>query len=73
MISSELSDIHDWNSVANDNNVENYYMESTNNANHMAYSCSSPADCFCPGIFDYSEISMLKTQTSSTIQRIKSL
>lgn len=45
-ISSELADIRDWNSVANDNNVQNYYMESTNNANHMVLSFGSSGDCF---------------------------
>lgn len=46
MISSELADIRDWNSVANDNNVYSYYMESTNNANHMVLGFSSSLDYF---------------------------
>jgi hypothetical protein len=46
MISSELADIRDWNSVANDNNVYSYYMESTNNVNHMALGFSSSLDSF---------------------------
>lgn len=45
-------------------------MESTNNANHMVCSYSSPAGYFFLGIFDYSEISILKLRFVLTYREL---
>lgn len=45
-------------------------MESTNNVNQMVCGCGSPEDYFFLGIFDYSEISILKLRFVLTYRKL---